>query len=195
MGVTGKQGRCTRSHKADSELLEAGERHGGPLHVADNVDIANFVPPPGLAPFVTQIYFFRCEERQTRDRQPAALGHLMFFLRGSAVVQFQTGEKIAVWGPMHNGPGLAFAEFVLNGPVHVLGFALSPLGFVALTGKPANLFADRTVPAAELFGPEIDRWRQGLAPDMTMARCALPIWCSRRPPFCSGKFAPYRPRT
>lgn len=147
-------------HKSDivaggMAVDEEGYAAGGYMS-PDNVDITNFAPPPGIAPFVTQIYFFRCEERRTRDRQPAALGHLMFFLRGSGVVQFQTGETVKVGGAMQYGPGLASAEFVLDGPVHVLGFALSPLGFVALTGKPANLFADRTVPAAELFGPEID---------------------------------------
>lgn len=142
---------------AEGVITESDERPAADGFVSpDNVDIANFVPPPGIAPFVTQIYFFRCEERLTRDRQPAALGHLMFFLRGSGVVQFQGGEKTKVAGAMQYGPGLASAEFVLNGPVHVLGFALSPLGFVALTGRPANLFADRTVPAAQLFGPEID---------------------------------------
>jgi AraC-like DNA-binding protein len=143
------------------ESLTAEENYGrgaGSNFISpDNVDIDNFVPPPGIAPFVTQIYFFRCEERSARDRQPAALGHLMFFLRGSGVVEFQGGEKIKVSGAMQYGPGLASAGFELDGPAHVLGFALSPLGFVALTGRPANLFADRAVPAAELFGTEIDR--------------------------------------
>ena len=123
----------------------------------DKIDVAHFAPSAALSPFVTQIYFFRCDEFETRDRQPAALGHLMFFLRGRGVVQFQSGDAVPVAGAMQYGPGLAAAEFVLDGPVHVLGFALSPLGFVALTGKPANLFADRAVPAANLFGPEIDR--------------------------------------
>jgi AraC-like DNA-binding protein len=138
---------------------EAGDETGpSPDHdfvSADKIDIAHFAPSAELAPFVTQIYYFRCEERETRDRQSAALGHLMFFLSGSGVVQFEKGAATAVSGAMQYGPGLAAAEFVLNGPAHILGFVLSPLGFVALTGKPANLFADRAVPAAELYGPEI----------------------------------------
>lgn len=122
----------------------------------DNVHVTNFAPSPSLAPFVTQFYFFRCEQDSARDRQPAALGHLMFFIRGSGVVQFQDGNSTSVSGAMQYGPGLGSAEFVLDGPVHILGIVLSPLGFVALTGKPANLFADRAVPAGELFGPEVD---------------------------------------
>jgi AraC-like DNA-binding protein len=147
----------------ESQLAGTGasdEPDFGPEHEfvsADKIDVAYFSPSAALAPFVTQIYFFRCDERQTRDRQPAAPGHLMFFLRGRGKVQFQSGDAVSVAGAMQYGPGLASAEFVLNGPVHILGFALSPLGFVAMTGKPANLFADQAVPAAELFGAEIDR--------------------------------------
>jgi len=134
---------------------DAGSEHS--FVSPDKVDVTNFAPSAALAPFVTQIYFFRCEEHRTRDRQPAAPGHLMFFLRGSGTVQFQGGASVKVAGATQYGPGLASAEFVLHGPVHILGFALSPLGFVALTGKPANQYADNAVPAAELYGLEIDR--------------------------------------
>lgn len=138
---------------------EAGDESGlGQDHAfvsPDKIDIAHFAPTAALAPFVTQIYYFRCEERETRDRQSAALGHLMFFLSGSGVVHFEKGQATAVSGAMQYGPGLAAAEFVLKGPAHILGFVLSPLGFVALTGKPANLFADRAIPAADLYGREL----------------------------------------
>lgn len=123
---------------------------------AEGMEIVNFVPPAALAPFVTQIYFFRCDETFVRDYIPAALGHLIFLLKGTGTLQFHDGhvdtvEKVAVLGP-----GLSAAEFAFEGPLHDLGFALSPLGFVALTGKSANQYADRAVTASELFGPEID---------------------------------------
>jgi AraC-like DNA-binding protein len=146
----------------ESQLADVSESDGSdfvPEHVfvsPDKLDVTNFAPSAALAPFITQIYFFRCEERQTRDRQPAALGHLMFFLRGSGTVQFQNGDSVSVAGAMQYGPGLAAADFVLDGPVHILGFVLSPLGFVALTGKPANQFADRAVPASEIYGANAD---------------------------------------
>jgi AraC-like DNA-binding protein len=147
----------------DSQLAAAqaaDQADKGPERIfvsPDKIDIAHFTPSAALAPFVTQIYFFRCDEVQTRDRQPAAPGHLMLFLCGSGEVQFQSGKSISVAGAMQYGPGLASAEFVLDGPAHILGFALSPLGFGALTGKPANQFADRAVPAFDMFGSEIDR--------------------------------------
>jgi AraC-like DNA-binding protein len=71
-------------------------------------------------------------------------------------LRFQDGHVDALPVATVFGPGLAAAEFTFRGPLHDLGFALSPLGFVALTGQPANKFADRAVSASELFGPEID---------------------------------------
>lgn len=127
------------------------------------MEIVRFVPPPALAPFVTQIYFFRCDEKQLRDLQPAAPGHLIFLLKGTGKLRFQNGRVDPVAQAAVIGPSLAAVEFELDGPIHDLGFALSPLGFVALTGRAANHYADRTVPASTLFGPEIDNLMQRFA--------------------------------
>jgi AraC-like DNA-binding protein len=131
----------------------------------DKIEIVQFAPPAELAPFVTQIYFFRCEELHIHDLQPAALGHLVFLLSGTGSLRFHDGHSDPLPPASVFGPGLAAAEYTFDGPLYDLGFALSPLGFVALTGKPASAYADRAVPASELFGPEIDalveRFSQG----------------------------------
>ncbi len=121
----------------------------------DKLSIRQFVPPPALAPFVTQIYFFQCEEHFIRDFQPAALGHLVFFLRGGGELRFNDGHVDPLHGVSLFGPCTAAAEFSLNGPFLVFGLALSPLGFVALTGKAASSYADRLVNAADIFGSDI----------------------------------------
>ena len=123
---------------------------------ADEMEVVRFVPPPALAPYVTQIYFFRCDQEQVRDFQPAAPGHLIFLLKGTGTLRFQDGHVDAIKMATVIGPGLGAAEFHIDGPLHDLGFALSPLGFVALTGRPANHYVDRAVPASTLFGPEIN---------------------------------------
>ena len=125
--------------------------------LAEGMEIVNFVPPAALAPFVTQIYFFRCDEKFVRDFLPAALGHLMVFLSGAGTLRFQDEHVDAVEKVAVLGPGLGAAEFMFGGPLHVLGFVLSPLGFVALTGKPASQYVDRAAIASELFGPGIDQ--------------------------------------
>lgn len=119
------------------------------------IEVAQFVPPPQLAPFVTQFYHFRCEQPRVRDAQPAALGHIVFYIRGQGTLQFEDGQTY--WNDPVSlfGPGMAHAEFDIEGPFEDFGLALSPLGFVALTGKPATAYADRMVDAAELFGTGI----------------------------------------
>jgi hypothetical protein len=60
---------------------------------ADSMKVTQFVPPAALAPFVTHVYFFRCEETRLTDQLPAALGQLVFLLKGSANLQFQGGHS------------------------------------------------------------------------------------------------------
>ena len=133
----------------------------------DKISIVQFAPPAALSPYVTQIYFFECSDKFVRDFQPAALGHLVFFLSGGGELRFGNGDTATLDNVSLFGPCTAAAEFSLNGPFLDFGLALSPLGFVALTGKPASAYADRLVNADELFGPEITdlatRFQQGHA--------------------------------
>lgn len=138
--------------KADVPPEETEQAYISP----DKIKVVQFAPPAELAPYVTQIYFFRCEESYIHDRQPAALGHLIFLLQGTGSLKFQDGHVDEIAPAAVFGPCMAAAEYTFEGPLHDFGFALSPLGFAALTGKAANLYADRAVPASELFGPEID---------------------------------------
>jgi AraC-like DNA-binding protein len=149
------------SQMADCDM--AGHLHddaGAAFIAPHKIEVVQFAPPAELAPFVTQIYFFGCDEKHIQDRQPAALGHLIFLLSGTGELKFQDGHIDPISGATIFGPGLAAVEFRFDGPLYDLGFALSPLGFVALTGKPANQFADKAVPASDLFGPEIDAMMQ-----------------------------------
>lgn len=136
--------------------MEEERTNIGPSISADRMEVVRFVPPSALAPYVTQIYFFRCDEVHVHDMQPAAPGHLVFLLRGTGTLRFQNGHLDAVAKAAVIGPGSGAAEFEIDGPLHHLGFALSPLGFVALTGRAANHYVDRAVPASALFGPEVD---------------------------------------
>jgi AraC-like DNA-binding protein len=152
------------SQMADCDMVSNAHSDADAGFIApDKIEVVQFAPPAELAPFVTQIYFFRCDEKHIQDRQPAALGHLIFLLSGTGELKFQDGHVDPISGATIFGPGLAAVEFRIDGPLYDLGFALSPLGFVALTGRPANQFADKAVPASELFGPEIDAMMQSFS--------------------------------
>ena len=138
------------------QLRANGQADHDAILSAEMMEVVRFNPPPALAPFVTQIYFFRCDQDHVRDWQPAAPGHLIFLLKGTGTLRFQDGNVDPVAKASVIGPGLGAAEFQIDGPLHDLGFAMSPLGFVALTGRPANHYVDKAVPASTLFGSEID---------------------------------------
>lgn len=123
-----------------------------PYVEASQIEVAQFVPPSALAPYVTQLYHFRCDQPIMRDAQPASLGHLVFFLQGTGILRFADGKNSPLNMAAVFGPGMAHAEFDIVGPFENFGLALSPLGFAALTGKSAAAYADRMVDAAELFG-------------------------------------------
>ncbi len=118
--------------------------------------VLQFAPPAALTPFVGQIYFFQSNENYIHDAQPAALGHLVFFLRGGGELAFHDGHVDPLRPASVFGPCTAASKFTLQGPFVDFGVAFTPLGFVALTGKSAGAYADRLVDAAELFGDEVN---------------------------------------
>jgi hypothetical protein len=119
-------------HEGRSDGLERTDTPVNDQHSSftspDKIEVTHFAPAAELAPYVTQIYFFRCDEPAIRDRQPAALGHLIFLLSGRGTLKFQNGDIVEVADATVFGPGLAAAEFDFEGPLYDLGFALSPLG-------------------------------------------------------------------
>lgn len=117
--------------------------------------IDHFRVPASLSPFVMRIYYFQSNEDYVRDFQPAALAQLVFVLQGEGRSCFHDGHHDIVRPATVFGPGFGATQFEIAGPFRHLGLALTPLGFVALTGQAANHFADRAVDAAELFGTRI----------------------------------------
>ncbi|MGL5838302.1 MAG: helix-turn-helix domain-containing protein [Sphingorhabdus sp.] len=135
----------------NNRALQARTRYITPAQI----EVAQFAPAPEFAPYITQFYHFFCNEPRMRDAQPAALGHIVFYVRGHGTLQFHDGSICHSSPASLFGPCMAHAEFDIEGPFEDFGLALSPLGFVALTGKPATAYADRMVDAAELFGQGI----------------------------------------
>lgn len=122
----------------------------------ERLQVAYFTIPPELGPYVTRIYHFRLNEQQVVDVQPAALGQLTFLLEGEGYLEFADGHRDPGRPATLYGPGTAAIKVHFNGPLEHFGCALSPLGFVAITGSPANRYADRAVSASERLGPGAD---------------------------------------
>lgn len=137
-------------------------------------------PPPAIAPFITTLYHFRCDEPEIRDIQPAAIGNLCLFPHGTGEMHFAAGHRdpnhpVGLMTPLSRA-----TPILVEGPFHAFGAALSPLGWAALTGLHAGRHRDRLLPAGSVLGPEIDvlggdlleAYRSG---SMTGRECALAI--------------------
>lgn len=115
-------------------------------------------PPPDLAQHVLALFHFVCEADQISDRQPGALGQLVLFPYGKG--EFYLDDRTErIEGEAHLLAGFETATpFIMDGPWHAIGASLSPLGWAALTGAPANENFNRFIPAANLLGQDVDRF-------------------------------------
>lgn len=125
------------------------------LTAAALIEIDYIAPPAAISDYVTTLYHFRCDEPLIRDIQPASVGHLCLFPYGKGELHLPGGGRdpnpeIALLTPLSMA-----CPMVVEGPMHVFGAALSPLGWAALTGLHAGKHRDRMHPAADLLGPEI----------------------------------------
>lgn len=138
------------------------------------------VPAAAISDYVTTLYHFRCDEPLIRDIQPASVGHLCLFPFGEGELHLPGGQRdpnpeVAVLTPLS-----AACPMVVNGPFHVIGAALSPLGWAALTGLHAGQHRDRMRPAVDLLGEDIAELGAALiagyrAGQITGQDCALQL--------------------
>lgn len=135
-----------------ASVLEHGS---AALTPASLITVDYIAPPAAISDYVTTLYHFRCDEAVIRDIQPASVGMLCLFARGKGELYLPGGRidpnpEVAIMTPLS-----AACPLVVNGPFHVIGAALSPLGWAALTGLHAGRHRDRMHPAADLLGVDI----------------------------------------
>lgn len=120
------------------------------------ISVDYIAPSAAISDFVTTLYHFRCDEPVINDIQPASVGHIALFPYGKGEMHFRDGHRdpnpeIAVMTPLSTA-----VPIVVKGPFHVVGAALSPLGWAALTGLHAGESRDRLRPASDILKHDID---------------------------------------
>ncbi|WP_340588258.1 helix-turn-helix domain-containing protein [Erythrobacter alti] len=111
------------------------------------------------------LFHFTTELPQIEDLQPGALGQLVVFPKGSGAMRFaERADPATAKAHLFSGFSSA-APFEMRGPWHAIGASLSPLGWAALTGKPACEYIDRFMPATELLGDEVEVFAAELSED------------------------------
>lgn len=137
-------------------------------------------PAPAIAPYVTTLYHFRCDELLIRDIHPAALGQLCLFPHGTGEMHFADGRRdpnhaVGLLTPLSRA-----TPIVVDGPFHAFGAALTPVGWAAMTGLHAGQNRDRLLPAGSVLGSDIEELGERLlgayrSGSMTGRECALAI--------------------
>lgn len=167
---------------------------GAALTPAALIAIDYIEPPAPLAPFITTLYHFRCDEPVIREIQPAAIGQLCLFPHGKGEMLFAEGHRdpnhaVGLLTPLSRATPIA-----VEGPFHAFGAALTPVGWAALTGLHAGEHRDRLLPAGSVLGPQVDAlgqewlaaYRDGR---MTGRDCALAVAA-----FIGASLRPINPR-
>lgn len=144
------------------------------------INVDYIAPPAAISDYITTLYHFRCDEPLIRDIQPASVGHLALFPHGKGEMLFREGHRdpnpeTAILTPLSTA-----TPIVVEGPFHVMGAALTPLGWAALTGLHAGEHRDRLRDASEILGDEVaalGHWLNNAyrAGEMTGRECALEI--------------------
>jgi len=114
-----------------------------------------FDPPPELERYVLATFWFAADVPLLEDRHPGALGQLFINPHGQGATQFDDRSDMIGQGPYLFSGFSPAPPIHVNGPWHVIGASLSPFGWAALTGKPANDYLNRILPAEEMLGGEI----------------------------------------
>lgn len=160
------------------------------LTASDRIKL-DFLPPPDpLRRFVTTFYSLRCEDREIHDCLPAAVGYLAVNLSGTGLLHFANGRTEPSHEAMFLTPTTAAVRIALQGPWHMVGAALSPLGWAALTGLHAGSVADRVLPASQVLGALADE----LVPMLRMAERGDPARAAILAEVIGARLQPVKPR-
>lgn len=153
---------------------------GYELTASSLINVDYIAPPAAISDFVTTLYHFWCDELKIRDIQPSSVGHLAIFPCGTGEMHFSAGHsdpnhKITIMTPLSKA-----TPIVVDGPFHVVGAALTPLGWAALTKLHAGEHRDRLRDAREILGEDAGELGDSLTAkyldgSLTGKECALAI--------------------
>lgn len=127
-----------------------GERHG-----SSPIRLDYFPAPEPMRHHITTLFSIAADREKISDVLPAAVGYLIVVLEGHGQVVFGNGAAAESGPVILLTPTSTAVRFEFAGPLAAVGAVLSPLGWAALTGLPADEHGDRLYDAAAWLGPEI----------------------------------------
>ncbi|KWV91442.1 helix-turn-helix domain-containing protein [Erythrobacter sp. YT30] len=157
-----KQSKPEPQNAVRKDIAKAASESSLELTASSLISIDYIAPPAAVSDYITTLYHFRCDEKVIRDIQPSSVGHLSLFARGKGEMYFREGHvdpnpPVAMLTPLANA-----TPFFVDGPMHIMGAALTPLGWAALTGLHAGECGNRLMDAGEILGDEAGAWGERL---------------------------------
>lgn len=149
LGVVQPKGRTGSAGPPQLRGVDASTEH---------FKLTYFDPPPGLEKYILALFYARWDQEKIVDRHPGALGQLFLCLRGKGAIHFDTHTDYMDQAPVLFSGYDKAAPFEVEGPWRTIGASLSPLGWAALTQRPANEYRNRFLPAAELLGESVNQF-------------------------------------
>ncbi|MEV7600145.1 helix-turn-helix domain-containing protein [Kitasatospora sp. NPDC089797] len=140
----------------DAPDLGRGVLH--PARAAESIRVDRLAPAPDVARFVEYYWLVRWDVTGHPPYEQKVLAH--------------PNVHLVFEAPRARVYGVDRSLFVrrLEGAGHVLGARFRPGAFQPFAGHPVSALADRSVPAADYFGAEVDRCNAGILAEPTAER-------------------------
>lgn len=113
--------------------------------------------------FVSSFYRFDYEGDALRELERADRAQFRIQLRGQGRYLFSAGHERPTFPITIVGPTTAPVEAIASEPQTILGWGMTPAGWVALMGKEASKWADEAFDARQIFGDAVMALRDQLA--------------------------------
>lgn len=112
-------------------------------------------PARELVEFISVYYHFSADVPVLEDFERADIAQLRFLFSGHGRIEFPKSPAFEMRPISLFGPRMTCSRVVATGPIHLVGVGILPVAWSALTGLPADKYANDIIDAAELFGSEI----------------------------------------
>jgi AraC-like DNA-binding protein len=157
------------------------------------IRLEHFAVPSSLQPFFTTSFMLECDEPDIADTLPAAVGYLTIVLQGEGSLRFASGRIDPAHPETLLAPTNAAVGLDVAGPLRMVAVALSPLGWIALTGRDAAQWADRVDEAGSVLGEAVNRLGEALRGGWRAGRMAGPDLAAALVEGLAGGLAPVVP--
>ena len=119
-------------------------------------------PSPALADYISAFYLFDTDEPSFSDIERADIAQLRFSLSGSGDISFGPNDTQPFSAVTLIGPRMKASTLRVTGPAICFGMGLLPAGWCALTGLPANQYANRIVDAQGRINGDVLTLREAM---------------------------------